>query len=160
MLDSGHKLLTCGSLCLTCGRSRAFLIRRWVFFCGASGRVCPQLCRRHLESRGKENREGSSHSGAAETNPTRTREVADLIPRLAHCCELWCRSQISLGSDVAMAVVQAGSRSSNWTPGLGTSLCLRGGPKKKKKREREPGDNVPRSRHHSLILTQKTCYFF
>ena len=31
-----------------------------------------------------------------------------------------------------MAVVQAGSRSSNWTPILGTSMCHRCGAKKKK----------------------------
>ena len=51
-----------------------------------------------------------------------------------------------------MALVQAGSYSFNWTPSLGTSICLRSGPrkrqkdktkkkpkKKKKERERENG---------------------
>ena len=45
-----------------------------------------------------------------------------------------------LRSGITVAVVQAGSCNSHWTPSLGTSTCLRGGPKKfkkKKKRERE-----------------------
>ena len=43
--------------------------------------------------------------------------------RIRHCQELWCRSQILLGSGVAVAVTQAGSCSSDWTPNLGTSIC-------------------------------------
>ena len=45
------------------------------------------------------------------TNPTRNHEVAGSIPSLAQwvkdlCChELWCRSQMQLGSGVAVAVV-------------------------------------------------------
>ena len=40
---------------------------------------------------------------------TRNYEVADSIPDLAqlkmqHCCELWCRSQMWLGSGVAVAL--------------------------------------------------------
>ena len=46
-----------------------------------------------------------------------------------------------LGSCTAMAVAQAGSCSSNWTPGLGTSICHRFGPKKtersKKKKKKK-----------------------
>ena len=46
--------------------------------------------------------------------------------------ELWCRSRKRLGSCIAVAVVQAGGYSSDWTPGLGTSICLRYSPKKTK----------------------------
>ena len=41
--------------------------------------------------------------------------------RIQHCPELWCRLQMQLGSSVAVAVVQAGSYNSDWTPSLGTS---------------------------------------
>ena len=37
-----------------------------------------------------------------------------------------------LGSGVAEAVVEAGSCISDWTPGLGTSICRMSGPKKQK----------------------------
>jgi len=59
---------------------------------------------------------GSSHHGAAEMNPTRNHEVAGLIPGLAmigYCHELWCKSQMWLGSCIAVAVVQADSCSSD-----------------------------------------------
>ena len=46
------------------------------------------------------------------------------------CCELWCRSETWLGSGVAVAVVYAGSCSSDLTPSLGTSMCRECGPKK------------------------------
>jgi len=39
-----------------------------------------------------------------------------------------------LGSSVAVAVVQAGSCSSDSTPSLGTSICCGCGPEKKKKK--------------------------
>ena len=52
--------------------------------------------------------------------------------RIWHCCKLWCRLQTRLGSRVAMAVA---SCSSHWTPGLGTSICCRWGPKKKEKKK-------------------------
>ena len=53
--------------------------------------------------------------------------------RIWWCRELWCWSQTRLGSGVAVAVVQAGSRSSNSTPNLGTSICRECSPKKQKK---------------------------
>ena len=47
--------------------------------------------------------------------------------RNRHCPELWCRSKTRLGSwlgyQIAVAVVEASSYSSNWTPSLGTSMC-------------------------------------
>ena len=54
--------------------------------------------------------------------PTRTHEDAGSIP--------WPRS-VGYGSGVAVAVVQAGSCSSDSTAGLGTSICCRCGLKKK-----------------------------
>ena len=44
--------------------------------------------------------------------------------RIPHCCELWCRVQTGVRSRMAVAVVQAGSYSSDSTPSLGTSMCL------------------------------------
>ena len=42
--------------------------------------------------------------------------------KIQHCCELWYRSQMWLGSGVSVAVVQAGSCIS-LTPSLGNSIC-------------------------------------
>ena len=47
---------------------------------------------------------------------------------------LWCRSQMQLGSHMAVAVVSAGSCSFNLTPSLGATICLWCGPKKVKKK--------------------------
>ena len=44
-----------------------------------------------------------------------------------------------LRSHVAVAVVQAGRCSSDSTPRLGTSICRRGGPKKKKRKRNKDG---------------------
>ena len=79
-----------------------------------------------------------------ETNPTNIHKDTGLIPgfasglRIRHCHELWCRSQMWLGSgvDVAVAVVWAGSCSSDLTPSLGTSMHCRCGPRKKRKKEK------------------------
>ena len=58
--------------------------------------------------------------------------------RIWHCRELWCRSQMRLGSGVAVAVVYTNGYSSNSPASLGTSVCHRCGPKniKKKKKKR------------------------
>ena len=54
--------------------------------------------------------------------------------RIQCCCELCCRSQMWLGSHVAVAV--ASGYRSDWTPSLGTSICQECGPEKKKKKEK------------------------
>ena len=59
-----------------------------------------------------------------ETNLTRNHEdEASLSGLRFQCCrELSCRSQMWLGSDVAVAVVLAGGCTSYWTPSMGTSI--------------------------------------
>ena len=51
-----------------------------------------------------------------------------------HCRELQYKSQIQLGSGAAVAVAVTGSCSSESIPSLGTFICRRYGPKKKKKK--------------------------
>ena len=86
----------------------------------------------------------TSIAGAQQVkNPTSVHEEVGSIPGVAQ----WLRgavllqaetqSQMWLGSGV-VTLVQAGSFSSDSTPGLGTSVCCGCSPKKKKKkRERE-----------------------
>ena len=50
--------------------------------------------------------------------------------RIQRCCELWCRSQMLLGSAVAVAV--AGTYSSDWS--LGTSCAIGAALKREKKK--------------------------
>ena len=60
-------------------------------------------------------------------NQTRIHEDVGSIPgltrwvRIQHCRELWGRSLTSLRSQVTVAVVQAGSRSSDLTPSRETN---------------------------------------
>ena len=54
--------------------------------------------------------------------------------RIKHFRELWYSSQMPLRSCVAVAV--APSYSSDSTPSLGTSMCLRCSPKKKRKEKK------------------------
>ena len=51
--------------------------------------------------------------------------------RIWHCCELWCRSQMQLGSGMAVAVT--GSCSCNSTTSLGVIMCSGCSPQKTKK---------------------------
>ena len=74
---------------------------------------------------------GSSPHSSVITNLTSIHEDVCSIPGLAwwpcqlriwHCCEIWCRLQMQLGSWVAVAVVHASCYSSDLTPSLGTSI--------------------------------------
>lgn len=47
-----------------------------------------------------------------------------------------CRTQTWLGSGIAVAVVQASSYSSDWTPSLGISICLSMGLERQKKKDK------------------------
>ena len=79
----------------------------------------------------------SSYHGSVEVNLTsilvRRRQVWSLALlsglSIQHCCGLCCRSQMWLGSDIAMAVVQASVYSSNLTLILGSSTCRGCSPK-------------------------------
>ena len=55
------------------------------------------------------------------------------------------------GFGVAVAVVQAGSYSSNWTPGLGTAIYHRCSPKKTKKKKDNDKQN------HKSRKLEKHC---
>ena len=85
--------------------------------------------------------------------------------RIQPCCELWCRSQMHLRSGIAVAMAQAGSYRSDWTPGLGTSICHRCGPKKNKKEKKKISNNpvlrkvLPLMFNH-VRLTIPTSHFF
>ena len=74
------------------------------------------------------------------TNLTSIHEDEGTIHGLPHsglriwCCrDLWYRSQMQLGSCIAVAVAQAGSYSSNLTPILGASICCGYGSKRQNK---------------------------
>ena len=73
----------------------------------------------------------SCSGSAVSKSPTSIHEDQGLTPGIAqwvktqHCHELWFRSQMWLGSGVAVAMAWAGSCSSDLTPGLGTSICCR-----------------------------------
>ena len=68
--------------------------------------------------------------------------------RIRHCCELWCWSQTRLGSGIAVAVVWAGSCSSNSTPSswerpYAVDAALKSKKEKEKRGERGRGDSSP-----------------
>ena len=67
------------------------------------------------------------------------------------CRELWRRSQTRLGSGIAVAVAVASNCSSNWHPGLGTSICCGCSPKKQKKTNKQTKSNGNSCFHHDLF---------
>ena len=63
---------------------------------------------------------------------TWVRPLASFSGLWIQCCrELWCRSQMQLGSGAAVPLAYASGCSSDWTPSLGASICSRWGPKKR-----------------------------
>ena len=71
------------------------------------------------------------------TMSLQVRSLASLSGLRIWCgCELWCRSQMQLGSDIAVAVMSARGNSSDQTPSLGTCICCRCGPKKRQKKKK------------------------
>ena len=56
--------------------------------------------------------------------------------RIQCCHELWCKWQMQLRFRVAVAVVQAGSCSSDSTPSLEPFICHGYSPKKKKEKKK------------------------
>ena len=77
--------------------------------------------------------------------------------RIQHCRELWCRSQVQLGSGVAVTVTKAGGYSSDSTPSLGTFICRGCSPKKTKRQQQKntiqckvPTECILFSHHHKV----------
>ena len=91
-----------------------------------------------------------------ETNLTGIHEDAGSIPgllsglRIQHCHELWCRSQMWLGSRVAVAVVLASGHNLNsipaWEPPYATGAAL--------KRQKNKNSNKMKWSHENK---QPTC---
>ena len=85
--------------------------------------------------------------------------------RIQHCRELWCRLQTWLRSRGAVGLVQASGYSSDWTPGRGTSICRRSGPRKGKKPkeggggEQKKSENQGRKNMGKSVLGAWVCEF-
>ena len=74
--------------------------------------------------------------------------------RIQHCHELQCRLQMRLRSGIAMAVLQAGSCSSDLTPSLGTSIYLRCDPRENKQTNKKKNSVVGVPLWHSGLRIQ------
>ena len=75
--------------------------------------------------------------------------------RIWRCHELWYRTQMQLGSGIAVSLAQAGSNCSDQTPSLGTSICYGCSPKKKKK----PARDAPQGKRHTQIENERMVKF-
>ena len=75
--------------------------------------------------------------------------------KIWHCCKLQCRSQMRLGSGVAMA----GGYGSNSTLSLRTSICHRCHPKKKKKKN-SVAPKHPKNSPASLLLNYSLNFLY
>ena len=85
----------------------------------------------------RSSRHGSVVNIRLGTMRFRVRSLASLSGLRIQCCyELRCRSQMPLGSHVAVAVALAGGYSSDLTPSLGTSICWGSGPKRQKDKKK------------------------
>ena len=83
---------------------------------------------------------------------TQLRSLASLNGSgIRRCRELWCRSQTWLGSRVAVAGVYTSSCSSDSTPSLGTSMCCRCDPKKKRRKNPTAESGVPAEAQFQLL---------
>ena len=97
-----------------------------------------------------------SHCGSAVMNPSSIHEDTGSILgrtqglRILCSCELWFRTQILLGSHIAVAVVQAGSCSSDSILSLGTSICHTCRPKKQTKTK--PNQTKPNKKMRRMTL--------
>ena len=120
----------------TCVDSTCGSCRSWRCTCSKHSRF-PTNQQPHK----KHTRIGAPAAAPWVKNPTSIHEdsvqsLASLSGLRIRCCrELWCRSQTRLRFHATLAVVQAGSCRSNWTPSLGTSVCHGYGPKKKKEKK-------------------------
>ena len=91
----------------------------------------------------KQNDYGSPCRGSAETNPASIHEDTVSTPGLTPWVKDWalpravCRSQMFLGSGIAVAAVQTCRCSSHVTPHLGTSIRSRCSCKKENNEKKE-----------------------
>ena len=98
----------------------------------------------------------NSHHGSADINPPRICEDAHSMPasfsriRIRGCPELCCRSQMQLGSHIALAMAEACSCTSDMTSSLGTSTGSTCVPQRRKQLNQETPPP-----HTHLVLSHK-----